>query len=44
MDQHLSKEDWQMLVGSMVAKGASVDDKDVPMLVEYLSKTYGPKK
>ncbi len=43
-DQHLSKEDWQALVGSMVAKGASVDDKDVPKLVDYLAKTYPPKK
>jgi cytochrome c5 len=43
-DQHLSKEDWQMLVASMVQKGAAVGDKDVPMLVDYLAKTYGPKK
>ena len=43
-DQHLSKEDWQMLVNSMISKGASVGDKDVPMLVDYLAKTYGPKK
>jgi cytochrome c5 len=43
-DQHLSKEDWQALVGSMIAKGASVDDKDVPKLVDYLAKTYPPKK
>jgi cytochrome c5 len=43
-DQHLSKDDWQALVNSMIAKGASVDNKDVPMLVDYLTKTYGPKK
>ena len=43
-DQHLSKEDWQMLVNSMISKGASVENKDVPMLVDYLAKTYGPKK
>ena len=43
-DQHLSKDDWQQLVNSMIAKGASVADKDVPMLVDYLAKTYGPKK
>src|SRR5437764_2503635 len=39
-DQHLSKEDWQAFVGSMIAKGASVDDKDVRKLVDYLAKTY----
>jgi cytochrome c5 len=43
-DQHLSKEEWQSVVNSMVAKGASVGDKDMPVLLEYLSKTYGPKK
>jgi cytochrome c5 len=43
-DQHLSKDDWQQLVNSMIAKGASVGDKEVPMLVDYLAKTYGPKK
>jgi cytochrome c5 len=41
--QHLSKDEWQMIVSSMVAKGASLNDKDVPVLVEYLAKTY-PKK
>jgi len=32
-----------MLVSSMVAKGASLSDKDIPVLVEYLAKTYGKK-
>jgi cytochrome c5 len=40
----LSKEEWQGVVGSMVAKGAPVSDKDAPVLVEYLTKLYGPKK
>ena len=39
--QHLSKEDWQSVVNSMVAKGASLSDKDNPVLVEYLTKIYG---
>src|SRR5262249_29191074 len=43
-DQHLSKEEWQSVVNSMVAKGASVGDKDMPVLLEFLSKTYDPKK
>ena len=42
-DQHLSKDEWQSIVSSMVAKGASVDNKDIPVLVAYLAKTY-PKK
>jgi hypothetical protein len=41
--QHLSKDEWQSVVGSMVAKGASVGDKDIPVLVDYLAKTYGKK-
>ena len=43
-DQHLSKDEWQDLVNAMVANGASLTDKDTPVLVEYLAKTYGPKK
>jgi len=41
--QHLSKDEWQQIVNSMVAKGAAVSDKDAPVLVEYLAKTYGKK-
>ena len=41
--QHLSKDDWQSLVSSMVAKGANLSDKDAPVLVDYLAKTYGKK-
>ena len=38
--QKLSKDDWQQVVSSMVAKGANVADKDMPVLVDYLAKTY----
>ena len=41
--QHLSKDEWQSIVASMVAKGANLSDKDAPVLVEYLAKTYGKK-
>jgi len=40
-DQRLSKGEWQDLVKSMIGKGASVEDKDMPVLVDYLAKTYG---
>jgi cytochrome c5 len=43
-EQHLTKDEWQGIVQSMVAKGASVSEKDSPVLVEYLVKMYGPKK
>ena len=43
-DQHLSKDEWVSIINSMVAKGASLSDKDKPVLVDYLAKTYGPKK
>jgi cytochrome c5 len=39
--QHLSKDEWQSLVNSMIAKGATLSDKETPVLVEYLAKTYG---
>ena len=41
--QHLSKDEWQSIVSSMVAKGANLETKDTPVLVEYLAKTYGKK-
>src|SRR5437016_3170353 len=41
MDMKLSKQEWNDLVKSMIAKGAAVEDKDVPVLVDYLAKTYG---
>jgi cytochrome c5 len=41
--QHLRKDEWQSLVTSMIAKGATVSDKETPVLVEYLAKTYGKK-
>jgi len=40
-EQHLSKDEWQDLVKSMISKGASLEDKDMPVLVDYLAKTYG---
>ena len=43
-DQHLSKDEWQQVVTSMVAKGANLSDKDSPTLVDYLAKMYPPKK
>lgn len=43
-DQHLSKDEWSQVVTSMVAKGANLGDKDMPVLVDYLAKTYPPKK
>jgi cytochrome c5 len=41
--QHLSKDEWQSLVSSMIAKGATLSDKETPVLVEFLAKTYGKK-
>jgi cytochrome c5 len=40
-DMKLSKQEWDDLVKSMISKGAAVEDKDVPVLVDYLAKTYG---
>jgi cytochrome c5 len=38
--QKLTKDEWSAVVSSMVAKGANLADKDTPVLVEYLAKTY----
>src|SRR5947199_955539 len=32
-----------LVVQRMVANGASIDDKQVPVITEYLAKNFGPK-
>jgi cytochrome c5 len=41
---HMDKSGWEGLVSSMVSNGAQVDNKDYPVLVEYLVKNFGPEK
>jgi cytochrome c5 len=38
----LDSEGWKAVVGSMVERGAMVNEPDLPVLVEYLARTYGP--
>src|SRR5262245_37610164 len=39
---HLDKAGWEGLVSSMVSNGAQVDAKDMPVLIDYLVKNFGP--
>jgi len=41
--QELDKEGWKDLIQRMVANGASIDDKQIPIITEYLAKNFGPK-
>src|SRR5262249_44537622 len=41
---HLDKAGWEGLVSSMVSNGAQVDAKDMPVLIDYLVKNFGPEK
>ncbi len=41
--QHLSKDDWTDMIKIMVASGATVTDDEIPVLVEYLVKNFGPE-
>src|SRR5712692_6372822 len=41
---HLDKDGWEGLVSSMVSNGATIDQKDYPVLVDYLVKNFGPAK
>ena len=36
-----TKSDWEDVISRMIARGASVEDAQVPTLVDYLSKNYG---
>src|SRR5580765_2475388 len=38
----LDKDGWNGIVEAMIDRGANVDKIDVPVLVDYLSRTYGP--
>ena len=39
-----TQAEWQEVVDRMNGRGASVAEKDVPALVQYMTKTYPPKK
>jgi len=38
----LDAEGWKDVVGAMIDRGAQVNDPDVPVLVDYLTRLYGP--
>lgn len=40
--QALNAEGWSGVVTAMIDKGAQVETVDVPVLVEYLARTFGP--
>ena len=42
--QHLSKEEWSDLIKGMLSEGAPVTDQETAMIVEYLTRNYGPQK
>jgi cytochrome c5 len=39
-----SREDWNAVVQSMIAMGASINPREADMIVEYLAKSFPPKK
>src|SRR5919201_5102725 len=39
---HLDKDGWEGLIASMISNGATIDQKDIPVLVDYLVKNFGP--
>lgn len=38
-----NKDDWQGVIERMMARGAEVDEAQIPSLADYLSKTFGPQ-
>src|SRR6516164_2621043 len=42
VNSHMDKTGWSNLIDSMISNGAAVDDKDKPVLVDYLVKNFGP--
>jgi len=43
VSSHMDKNGWLNLIDSMISNGAQVDDKDKPVLVDYLVKNFGPQ-
>ena len=41
--KHQSKDEWTDTVKIMVASGAMVTDAEIPVLVDYLVKNFGPQ-
>jgi hypothetical protein len=39
---HRTRQQWQVQVEAMIAKGASVADDDIDRVVEYLTAHFGP--
>jgi cytochrome c5 len=41
--KHQSKDEWTDTVKIMVASGAMVTDAEMPVLIDYLTKNFGPQ-
>jgi mono/diheme cytochrome c family protein len=39
-EQRLSKDDWENMVQAMVDRGAYLSKEQIPLVIEYLAKTY----
>src|ERR1700739_103221 len=37
-----SRQQWSTLVDQMVTRGADIDDEDIPTVIDYLVKNFGP--
>jgi cytochrome c1 len=42
--QHLNEEGWNGIVREMIENGASINPDDVKVIVNYLTKNFGPDK
>lgn len=42
--QRMSQQDWNLVVRSMVARGAQASESEITVIVEYLAKTLGRKR
>ena len=39
-----TKDEWTAVVRDMISYGADIKEAQIPVVVEYLAKNYGPKK
>jgi competence protein ComEA len=41
--KQLSREEWRGLIKGMISEGAPVTDEEFSMILDYLTKNYGPR-
>jgi len=42
--QRLGKEEWRQLIAGMLSEGVPLNEEETSLLVDYLTRNFGPEK